>query len=211
MSGFLEFLLLLGLSELLFPASVAGIGIAVYAILTTRSISSRKRRVPDIEMLHYSNTKTDHNAANRFAIMGLLFGVFFPWIIGLAVKLYLDEIGEPTYSISSFLNPESIVILLAVTIFQWCWPFLLLSLWVRSRHFIRFAPSRSFKERLLLARMTYLGGLGAAFFVFYNVFRRWDIMYIFVPIGLFLLPPMFVGYGTGQLILKRLSRYNKLT
>ena len=96
-----------------------------------------------------------------------------------------------------------VVVLLAATVAQWCWPFLALACWVGSRHFPRFAPHHPFCARLRLARVTHLAGLAGGAVVFVPVFRSWDTMYIFVPLGVFLLAPMHAGYAVGLLVLRR--------
>lgn len=142
-------------------------------------------------------------AARRAAVTIAVSGFCLPWVVGLAVKTWLDAHGAPTYPLSSFLAPTAVVVLVAATVGQWCWPFLLLAGWVGSRHFPRFAPRRSFGERLLLARVTHLAGLAGGVAVFVPVFREWDTIYVLVPLGTFLLVPMAGGYGLGILALRR--------
>jgi hypothetical protein len=149
-----------------------------------------------------SGDAPERRAARNAAIVIATSGVALPWLVGLAVKAWLDAVGEPTYPVSSFLEPVAIIVLLAATVAQWCWPFLLLAFWVSSRHFPRFAPRRTFGERLRLARLTHLAGLAGGVAVFIPVFRAWDTMYVFVPLGIFLLVPMAAGYGVGMLVLR---------
>jgi hypothetical protein len=148
-------------------------------------------------------TAADRRTARRTAVAIAASGLVLPWVVGLAVKAWLDAVGEPTYPISGFLEPVAVVVLLAATVAQWSWPFLLLAFWVGSRHFPRLAPHHPFRTRLRLARVTHLAGLAGGVVVFIPVFRSWDTMYIFVPLGVFLLAPMLAGYGVGLLVLRR--------
>jgi len=145
----------------------------------------------------------ERRTARRAAVVIGVTGFCLPWVVGLAVKLWLDAHGEPTYPLSSFLAPTALVILVAATVGQWSWPFLVLAWWVASRHFPRFAPGWTFSDRLLLARAAHGAGLAAGLAVFVPVFREWDVMYIFVPLGFFLLLPMAAGYGVGLVALRR--------
>lgn len=141
-------------------------------------------------------------AATVSAVAIAVSGLCLPWVVGLSVKAYLDSIGEPTYPVSSFLDPVAVVVLLEATVVQWCSPFLLLAIWVRARAFASFAPGRTFRERLLLAWFTHVAGLVAGIVLFISVFWQWDIMYIFVPIAAFILVPMAAAYVIGRLILR---------
>jgi hypothetical protein len=202
-----------GLLFLFAPAVIpaAAIALVVYLVLTSSrrrpTVAEKPATSPDAtdhrrEGAGASPSPAEHRKASRSALAFGVSGLCVPWVVGLAVKFYLDAQGQPTHPISSFVEPTALVILLAATVIQWCWPFLLLALWVRSRHFTAFAPGRSFGERLALAWITYLAGMGAAVVVFIPVFRVWDVMYLFVPIAFFILGPMLVGYVGGLLALR---------
>jgi hypothetical protein len=144
----------------------------------------------------------ERRAATASAVAIAVSGLCLPWVVGLSVKAYLDFVGEPTLPVSSFLDPLAVVVLLGATVGLWCCPFLVLAAWVRARGFVRFAPGRSFRERLLLAWVTHIAGLVAGVVIFVPVFRQWDVMYIFVPIAGFILVPMIAAYAGGRLVLR---------
>lgn len=196
----------------LFVVPVGTVGVAVYLVL--RLSRARFGRVPTSglpgvvlaapgdERRSEPLPPVERRAATRTALLIAISGICLPWVVGLTVKLWLDATGRPTYPVSSFLEPTAVVVLLTATVVQWCWPFLLLAAWVGSRHFPRFAPGRAFRDRLLLARITFVVGLAGAAILFVPVFRRWDVMYIFVPLAFFLLLPILAGYGAGLLVLR---------
>ncbi len=195
---------------LLFP--LAGLFFIVVLILwisKRRSAGGPSREKPDGEVVAPTRshppeplTPAQRRAATASAVAIAVSGLSLPWVVGLSVKAYLDSIGEPTYPVSSFLDPVAVVVLVETTVVQWCSPFLLLAVWVRARAFARFAPARTFGERLLLAWFTHLTGLAAGVAIFVPAFREWDIMYIFVPIAGFILVPMVAAYGAGRLALR---------
>ena len=195
---------------LLFP--LAGLAVIVVLILWFSKRRSAGGHLPERPGDEASDSAEPHapeplapaqrRAATVSAVAIAISGLCLPWVVGLAVKAYLDSIGKPTYPVSSFLEPVAVVVLLEATLVQWCSPFLLLAIWVRARAFTSFAPGRAFRQRLLLAWFTHAAGLAAGTVLFISVFWQWDVMYIFVPIAGFILVPMVGAYVAGRLILR---------
>lgn len=146
-------------------------------------------------------SEAEHREAVRTAVMIAISGFCLPWLIGLAVKLSLELIGRPTYPISSFLTPTTVLTLLTATVVRWCWPFLLLAAWLWSRLSSSLASRSDFRERVFLAKIMHAAGIIGGIVIFVPVFRRWDPIDAFAPIGIFLGLAMLVGYVIGRLVL----------
>ncbi|UCF31149.1 MAG: hypothetical protein JSV26_01615 [bacterium] len=131
-----------------------------------------------------------------------LSGMAMPWLVGLGVKVYLMHMGHPTWPISSFLEPVMIPVLLGSTASLWSSPFLVLALLARYRILAGDVTRMAFRDRLWIVGLTHLGGMGSAVLLFTGVFWEFDILYLFAPMGLFLLPPMLLAYGAGLLAVK---------
>ena len=125
-----------------------------------------------------------------------------PWVVGLGVKVYLQSQGRPTLPIADFVNPTALPILLIATLSMWSFPFLLLALVARYRILGRTHPQRSLTQRLWLVRMTYAGGMIGAVVLFVGVFWQFDTIYVIVPLGLYIIPPMALGYGAGVVMIR---------
>jgi hypothetical protein len=130
-------------------------------------------------------------------------GTLTPWVVGLGVKVYLDSQGRPTLPIADFVNPTALPVLVVVTLSMWSFPFLLLALAARYRILVRPHAGRSFAQRLCLVWLAYAGGMVAAVPLFVGVFWQFDIMYLIVPIGLYVLPVMALAYGAGLFMIRR--------
>lgn len=203
MGDLLGHMLLVG--QILFP--LAGIGAIVFIVFRVASlIAGHGPEQPDAADPASPEIAFRRRAANRTGSVIAFAGLGLPWVTGLAVKYRLAAAGEPTYPISGFLQPTAVVVLLIASAALWCSPLLLLAAWIRSRFFTRIIPSLGFAERLLVARTTAAGGLISEIFIFARVFEDWDAMYIFVPIGAFLLPGMGLGCGIGMFLVRRRSR-----
>jgi hypothetical protein len=195
---------------LLFPlAALVVVVVAILQVSRRRPSGGMARDRPNVEMAMSVGSiapeplgPAERRAATASAVAMAVSGLCLPWVVGLSVKLYLDFIGEPTLPVSSFLEPVVVVVLLGATIGHWCCPFLVLAAWVRARGFVKFAPDRTFRERLLLAWFAHMAGLVAGVAIFVPVFREWDIMYIFVPIAVFIVVPMVAAYAVGRLALR---------
>ncbi len=138
----------------------------------------------------------------RFAAWSVgLSGVLVPWLAGIGVKLYLQSMGHPTWPISSFLQPGVLFVILGSTLFLWSSPFVILAFLIRYR-VASPRGSRTFRDGLWLAGVAYLGGMGAAMIIFPGVFWDFDILYLFIPIGLFIAGAMLLGYSAGLLALR---------
>lgn len=152
-----------------------------------------------------ASTTTVHQrtTANRIAWTLGVTGTLTPWLVGLDVKAYLQSQGQPTLPIASFLNPTALPILVISTLTMWSFPFLLLALAARYRMLVRDHPERSFRQRLWLVWLTFAGAMAGAVALFVPVFWRFDMIYVIVPLGLYYLPVMGLGYGLGVLMIRR--------
>jgi hypothetical protein len=138
--------------------------------------------------------------------LGLLFtatGVAIPWATGLGVKLYLDSMGRPTLPVSDFLDPAALVFLLVATVFLWSFPFILLA----AAAVVPWRPGFGIEARhqnaMLPVWLAYAGGTLTAVPVFAAIFWEFDIMMLFVPVGVSLMPGMVGGYLLGCWIARR--------
>jgi len=138
--------------------------------------------------------------AVRVAWVIVISGVLLPWLVAVGVKLYLSAVDRPTLPFSSFLNP-SFPALLGASLVQWSFPFVILGLVVRFRSSGK--GKLSFSERLKLAWIVHTTGLAAGGLLFWGVFWDFDFMYLFVPLGLFLVPPMLVAYWVGRTLMRK--------
>jgi hypothetical protein len=129
-----------------------------------------------------------------------------PWGVAIAVKLWLQSRGLPTHSWSSFLSLGAIAVLIPVTVFLWAFPFPLLGLFARYRYLARVAEPRKFKERVFVVGVSYLSGVTAGAFIFWSMFREFDILYVFVPVGLYIAVPMLVGWFIARSVLRLRER-----
>ena len=148
-------------------------------------------------------TSEQLSTANRAAWTIAVTGTLVPWVVGLGVKVYLQSQGRPTLPIADFVNPTALPILLIATLSLWSFPFLLLALVARYRILGRSDLRRSFTQRLWLVRMTYAGGMIGAVVLFVGVFRQFDTMYVIVPLGLYIIPAMALGYALGVVLVRR--------
>lgn len=138
--------------------------------------------------------------AVRAAWVIVISGALLPWLVAVAVKLYLSAADRPTFPFSSFVNPSSPA-LLAASLVQWTFPFVVLGLIVRFRSLS--AGELPFPERLKLAWIVHATGLAAGVLLFWGVFWDFDFMYLFVPLGLFLIPPMLIAYWVSRTLMRR--------
>jgi hypothetical protein len=120
----------------------------------------------------------------------------------MGVKVYLQSVNRPTLPLSDFLTP-SFPGILAASAIQWSFPFLAWALFTRFRLLngreSRFSPG----ARRGTAWIVYGAGTAAAILLFTGVFWEFDGMYLFVPLGIFLVPPMGLAYGAVRLVLRR--------
>jgi hypothetical protein len=193
--------MLLVLGQIVAPFVV--VGLAAWFLI--RYMGARRPAHPD-EGDAGEATPAERRRLRRTAIIIAVSGTALPWLVGLAVKTYLDAVGEPTYAVSSFLAWPVVVVLLLTTLVLWCSPFLALAWWTASRRSPRFAPGRPVGQRVLLVWTTFAGGMAAGLALFYGTFRQWDALYAFVPLGAFLAPPMVVGYMGGLAVLQWRAR-----
>jgi hypothetical protein len=145
----------------------------------------------------------DRRTANRIAWIVGVTGTLAPWLVGLGVKVYLQSVGRPTLPIASFLDPVAIPVLLIATLAMWSFPFVLLALLARFWFLPGGQPVSSFRSRTRLVWLTYAAGMVITVPVFVGVFWEFDMMYLFVPVGLFLCPFMASGYAAGRLLVRR--------
>jgi hypothetical protein len=137
------------------------------------------------------------------AIFFVLSGVLLPWVTGLAVKIYLDVIGAPTYPVSSFLDPVATPIFLVLTLVFWAFPFVLLASALVIPWRVGFPSGSKECESTLPLWMAFWAGALAAIPVFGSVFVDFDALMTLVPVGTILLVPMALGYWLGWWILRR--------
>mgnify|MGYP001815151468 FL=1 len=148
-------------------------------------------------------TREQRTKANRIAWTIGVTGTLTPWLVGLGVKLWLQSHGQPTLPIAGFLDPIALPVLVISTLSLWSFPFVLLALVARFRILGRDHAARSFRQRLRLVWLAYAGGMVGAVVLFVPVFWRFDTIYVIVPIGLYYLPIMGLGYGLGALLIRR--------
>jgi hypothetical protein len=139
----------------------------------------------------------------RLAAIFAATGVFLPWLVGLAVKLYLDSRGRPTLPVSDFLDPQVIPVLLIQTLALWAFPFLVLGSAVVVPWRLGFAEDPAARASTLPIWLAYAGGVLADVVLFIGVFWEFDALMLIVPLGLFLLPPMALGYLLGWWMVRR--------
>jgi len=148
-------------------------------------------------------TRGRRTTASRIAWFIAVTGTLTPWLVGLGVKAYLQSVGQPTLPVAQFLDPTTLPVLVVMTLTMWSFPFLLLALVARYRILVRDHPARSFRQRLWLVWLTYAGGMIGAVLLFIGVFWQFDMIYLIVPVGLYDIPFMCLGYGAGVLALRR--------
>jgi hypothetical protein len=148
-------------------------------------------------------TREQRTTANRIAWTIAVTGTLTPWLVGLGVKAYLQSQGQPTLPVATFLDPVALPVVVVATLTMWSFPFVLLALAARYLILGRDHPARSFRQRLRLAWLAFAGGMVGAVLLFVPVFWKFDIIYVIIPIGLYYLPIMGLGYGLGALMIRR--------
>lgn len=130
----------------------------------------------------------------RLALFFVAAGTLVPWLTGLGVKLWLDSLGHPTYPISDFLNPVAVPAYLAWTLLLWAFPFLLLGILAVAAGRVRLAPDPSAPGWTRPLWAAFIVGVALEIPIFVDVFWEWNAIMLFVPLGIYLLPPMAGAY-----------------
>lgn len=133
-------------------------------------------------------------------------GLFLPWVVGLGVKIYLDSRGRPTLPISDFLDPQALPVLLIQTLTLWAFPFLILASAVLVPWRVGFAKDPRGRESMVPIWLAYAGGVLAEIPLFMGIFWEFDAIMLIVPLGLYIVPPMVIGYLIGWWIVVRRVR-----
>jgi hypothetical protein len=123
-------------------------------------------------------------------------GMSLPWLVGIAVKLYLSMQGKPTFSLSYFLNIGSILLLIPVTIW-WALPFIGLAYLSRNLLYKPIFGLQSYVARLVFILCGLLGGCIGEIIVFTGVFEEFDPMIFFIPVWRLYFPYMLGGLVVG--------------
>jgi hypothetical protein len=157
---------------------------------------------------HIVGGRSDAAGRRRWgeALLMVLTGIVLPWLTGLGVKIYLDSRGRPTLPVSDFLDPRALPVLLIQTVTLWAFPFLILASAVVVPWRVGFAKHPRGRESILPIRLAYVGGVLAQITLFVGIFWEFDSIMLIVPLGLYLLPPMVIGYLIGWWIVVRQVR-----
>ncbi len=139
-------------------------------------------------------------SAKRLAWLIGATGALAPWLVGLGVKFYLQSRGQPTYPVRDFLAPGSVLPLLGLSLLNWSSPLVVLALITPFALKDRPGDPDLRRRNLLLIRLAWVAGLAGAVPVFRSVFWRFDGMYLLVPVGLYLVPPMVLASGAGWIV-----------
>jgi hypothetical protein len=185
-----------------FAAPLAVLVLAVILVFWRLEVRSRRQGRPPIDSEPQGYPGVVRLIAWSCGVTTLL----LPWGSGIAVKLWLQSRDLPTLPWSSFLAPEAILIYIPVTFILWAFPFPLLGLYVRYRYLNRVSGSKTFKERVFVVGLSYLCGVAAGAFIFWSMFREFDILYIFVPVGVYIALPMVAGWFIARWIVCWRSR-----
>jgi hypothetical protein len=169
--------------------------------------AAEKDRRPEVEELagtaDTKMTTRERKTANRVAWTIGVTGTFAPWLVGLGVKIYLQSVGEPTLPVASFLEPVVLPFLVIATVTMWSFPFLLLALLARFVILPSEKLSASFRGRLWLVWLTFAGGMVVTPLVFKSVFWKFETIFLFIPMGLYICPSMVLGFGAGVLLIRK--------
>ncbi len=129
-------------------------------------------------------------------------GVALPWLTGLGVKIYLDARGRPTLPVSDFLNPEALPVLLVQTLALWAFPFLVLASAAALPWRVGFGGDPLGRASMLPLWLSYAAGVASGVVLFIGVFWQFDAITLIVPLGMYLVPPMAIGYAIGWWIVR---------
>jgi hypothetical protein len=132
-------------------------------------------------------------------------GIMLPWIVGIAVKLYLSVLGRPTVPWSYFLNIGSLIFLIPVSIW-WAFPYIGLAYLGRKLLSHSFLGLQSYAARVIFLLGGLLGGCVGTIIVFVGVFWEFDPLFVLVPFWIDYLPYMGAGLFVGFLIARTVQR-----
>ncbi|MCG6986986.1 MAG: hypothetical protein LJF06_02195 [Gemmatimonadetes bacterium] len=149
---------------------------------------------PPVPATPVASTETRRKRPWGLATLFVLTGVLVPWVTAVGVKLYLDANGRPTLPFSDFLGLTTVVVLLALTLTAWAFPFLLLATTVLVPLRFGLGVDPSARGGRLPVWLAFAAGVLAGVPVYISVFWEFDTMYLKAPLGLLLLVPMMVPY-----------------
>jgi len=112
-------------------------------------------------------------------------------------------VGRPTLPVSDFLNPAAVPVLLFQTLTLWAFPYVILASAVVIPWRVGIGHRTSHRKATVPVWLAYLGGSALAMPLFGAVFWEFDMMMLFVPLGIFLLPVMTLGYLVGWWLVRR--------
>lgn len=195
------------------PTSLAVLSMAVAPFYLYRRIRTERSRHPEVESEKPGSEGPGpvfpSRAPDRRWRTALLFvstGVFLPWLVALGVKIYLDSQGRPTLPVSDFTDPQALPVLLVLTLTLWAFPFLVLASAVTVPWRVGFSSDPTGRESMLPIWLAYAGGVLGDLLLFIGIFWEFDAIMLIVPLGMYLLPPMIVGYVIGWWAVRRRSR-----
>ena len=195
------------LSTFIIPAVIAIASWWVWHRFETLGVPSPgERKLPEAEPVAAQAVSSGKRYYLYMLIAVILFGMVIPVSTGIAVKLFLESLGEPTIPWSYFVNLFSLVLLVPLSVW-WSIPYLVLVYAARN---IRTQPIwglKTYAARLVFVSSGFAGGALGSIWMFVNVFFEFDPLIILVPIWLYYVPHVVGGLLAGYLIAKGVEVY----
>ncbi|NNE07917.1 MAG: hypothetical protein HKN20_05075 [Gemmatimonadetes bacterium] len=133
-------------------------------------------------------------------------GMTAPWIVGATVKLYLQSLNRPTLPWSYFLNGQTLLFMIPMSVW-FSIPFFVLAVLhgrvIAARPFMKI---ESYRGRFWLTMCVCAGGVIGVCHSFVSVFWVFDPLYILLPLWAAYLPDMLIGFVVGVAVGRRVDR-----
>jgi hypothetical protein len=187
------------------PTAIAFFSWRIWRRFDTLPEPSRGEREP-------SETETEQAVSSgksyyRYMLLTIIvFGMIIPVSTGIAVKLYLDSVGEPTLPWSYFLNIPGLILLLPLSVW-WSIPYLILVYAARNIRTTPFWGLKTYKARLIFISSVFAGGCLISIGIFVSVFVQFDPLILFVPLWIVFLPHLVAGLLICYVIAKVVEVY----
>ena len=133
-------------------------------------------------------------------------GAILPWIVGIAVKLYLDTHGKPTLPWSYFIDFGTFIFLIPLSVW-FAIPYIILAYVARNRLTKPFWGLESYGARLIFISGGLVGGCIGTVMIFINVFWEFNFLFFLIPIWIYYIPHMLGGLFVGFLVAKGVEKY----
>ena len=126
----------------------------------------------------------------------LISSMLTPWLVGLAIKVYLMTQAAPTVPIKYF-----IVMVLPLSVW-WAIPFIVFAFVARTSLNRRALSKKERDSRLTVILVAHGFGLFGMVLVFREVFVVWDVVWVFLPVQLAYGAAIVIGAAVGWLFTK---------